>query len=584
MSNLQKRDNQCLVQIVETMYSRLPDDLQGRMVQAVDSMLGIGDNDTGRGQTITNWSQEAVNLYRLMGVDEAEIREKVGQRVESFLETGRSHGLSSGINGLPFLNGGDVSESTAIVTGDFQTRYNLDHFRNIKSLLGSFQSISYYDISLQEAFGLAAEIGDEGKAREACLHMIRLGKFDAAYKTAERLGDDRTLVNLGKLALVDFFDQYSPYGIHNATNRLWDAVESLKRVQGESKPIAAEMLYDLATEISSEGFIQGYVMTARTDDPGAVRDTILHYSLKALRSTGTLVERQPIDSVKVDFITRVEDGKYATAIRDLAHRVMETADRPDLDEVRKSLQAIGDTESLNAYAEELFEQRHDPQGYNPIMFYSQAIEFFKAAGNNDSVRRVIDATMTEGILDLDDGDYEFTLVPAMAEIGYTEGLNRVKALTSTAIVKYEEGDHHRYSWQRVAEKTEKALAGQSLREVDEIEASVPKDESLPDYVHKAQVEERRYTQSLEESRAKLTPESRRELIAQGTELLEQGDAWNAYICFKDSLHRQGLIQAGDMMLKQGDGLNARTPYMFASLLPQEDLSLPGGVETKLIEG
>lgn len=584
MSFLKRINSQKLgsIQTAETMYTRLPEDLQEKMTKAVDQMLDIGNGDNIRGQTITNWSKEAINLYRLMGINEAEIRKKVGSRLENFLQAGRRQKLPSNINKLPLFNEKE-SETTIIAAEDFQSKYDLNHFRNIKSLLGNFEETTHYGISLEAAFDLAAEIEDGEKAKEICSDMIRLNNIEAAYKTAEKLGDDETLINLGKLALVDFFDQYSPYGIHNATNKLWHAIESLKRVQGKLKPIAAEMLYDLAKEISSEEFIQEYINNARTDEPDELRDRILESSLKALRSTGTLIERLPIDSVKVDFITRVEDKRHAKEIRDLAHRIMETADRPDLSGVREALHAIGDTDSLHTYAKKIFEERHNnSERCNPIRFYSHAIAFFRAAGDNKAIKEVIDAAMNEGILNLNENDYEYNLVPTMVKIDYKEGLNRVN-LISKEMIKNAKEKYLKNAWQRIAEKTERALKNQPLEEIDKDKALIQEDKTLPNYIHNARAEERSYRESLEKSRNILTPETKQRLIAQGAELLKQGDEWNAYICFKDALHRQGLIQAGDMMLKKGNGLNAKIPYVFASLLSQEDTLLPGGIEEKLIE-
>ena len=585
MNEINPNQESDLVQITDTMYSNLPDDLRDRMIKATDQMLNIGDNDLQDNQILTDWSERAVDQYKLMGISEEKIAQKVNQRLENFLTSGRGHGLSSNMGDFKLLMASERNDSqSSAPANDFQAKYDIAHFRQIKLLLGEFDFFDTlsYRTSLRTAFNLAAKIGNHKKAFESYLHMIRLGNFETAYKTAEKMGDDRTLLNLGKLALTDFFDGKNGYH----ASYLHDTIESVKRIQGESKPEAEKMLYDLAMEISSPEFIR--MAAINTYDPFEeaythYSDNFTEYALRALRVTGELVERKPIDSGNVDFSTKITDEKYVAAIKDLTARIMSESLCPDLDEVRNGLQAIGDIDALNQYAEEVFEQRYDPQGYDPNRFYSQAFDFFKAAGNTQGMRKVIDAEMDEGIAELRSFDYELSIVPRLAEIGYTDRLKQIQSSIAHALTQYREQSHERDSWKNVGRKVENALAGKPLEIIDEIEALVPKDEVIPSYVRDAMIEEIRFRKSLEESRAKLTPESREQLVAQGYGFLEQGDSWNAYICFQDALHRKGLIEAGDKMIEQNNGLNAKTPYLFASMLPIEETALPQGIERKLIE-
>ncbi len=527
---------------IETMYSRLPSDIRSRIIKAADQMLDIGNADTWRGQHITDWSLRAAHIYRMIGLSEEELMQKINSRLDSFFAVGRASGLSA-----PIANILSAPKTLDIkLNCGFGQKYDLDRYSKIKLLLGSFpnEEKTYYTISLDAACSLASFIGNDERAFEAFVHMVRLSNFDAAYNTAEALGDDRGLLTLGKFALSEFFRTYH-------VNDLWNAIESVKRVQGGMKPEAEEMLYDLAMEITSPDFISNVERHAEE----------LHaYALKCLRSTGKLLRKKPIDSIKVDFITEVTDERCVAAIRDISRVIMGDS-RQDLDEVRLSLESIGDVDALNVYGEKIFRQRFDPQGYSASRFYSYAIDFFRSAGNMEGMKRVMEAELSEGLVDVDDIDYEIHLIPLALEIGDV-------ALLQKTI----EGNNR---LQHIARKV--------IQSGKQVELQADMQIVIAPYLRTALDEERKYRKILDETRAKLTSESQQKHIKLGYELLEKGDAWNAYIHFKDALCRKGLIEAGDMLLGQKKGLNAVTPYLFASLLPEDDSRLNLRIERKLLD-
>ena len=209
-----------LVQTMETMYSHLPDDLRERMIKAADQMLDIGNNDTCRGQHLTSFALDAINLYKLMGISEEVIRQKVTRRLDDFLAKGRNYNLSSGlkagIEGIRLLTEGarqlktpNGEEGLEIETGysDFQSKYNIARFRQLVSHLGIARTklISYYNTSLDDALNMASAIDDEKRTFEICVHALRLGQFEVLSKIKRLSDNERILINTGMLALVDFY-------------------------------------------------------------------------------------------------------------------------------------------------------------------------------------------------------------------------------------------------------------------------------------------------------------------------------------------------------------------------------------------
>ncbi|MBS3122363.1 hypothetical protein J4434_05785 [Candidatus Woesearchaeota archaeon] len=610
-----------LVQTMETMYSHLPDDLRERMIKAADQMLDIGNNDTCRGQHLTSFALDAINLYKLMGISEEVIRQKVTRRLDDFLAKGRNYNLSSGlkagIEGIRLLTEGarqlktpNGEEGLEIETGysDFQSKYNIARFRQLVSHLGIARTklISYYNTSLDDALNMASAIDDEKRTFEICVHALRLGQFEVLSKIKRLSDNERILINTGMLALVDFYDHYFHCGIHNSLQNLEYAIALFGQVQGALKSEASEMLYDLAMEISNEQFIKSYAESPLNVDPFSktmeesylnIEHSLIVCTLRALRATGTFVTKKK-DRLKTHYVTHVEDKRVVDAIKAIVekygHHIVEANDFSD--EVRMSLRAIGDVVKLNSLADLLFEHRKS----HPCRFYSESIDYFIASGNTEGVIKVIDAEMSEGLIKLEYSDYG-RLIPIMAKIGYTKGLRKAQAVARRKSLGIGIDSYKREEWKKALNEAKRALAGKSSEnsseernkdgEADETEKNkeseasspnAPNMSSIPSYMRKALDEERKYRERIDEIRADLTPRKKRRLIEEGYELLNRGKAWDAYNRFRDALYRRGLIEAGDKMLERGDGLNALRPYTFAALLPKEE-ELPAGERSVLLK-
>ncbi len=566
----------------DTMYSRLPDDLRGRVEVCAQQVLDIGKVDKLRGPGMTHWSQTGVNMMRLLGIDEEMIKQKVETRLDAMLGAGRSYGLSSGLDRMADWIKSNGIKDDAVMGPDFWSKYNLADINELKGRLcvdkqgiesrlrqsddiGIRLSLLSYTTCLDTAFNLAMDVEAFDKAQEAFLHILRLDDSERSYKCAEKLESDDALIKIGMLALVDFFN-----GKHrDSTNPLYYGIEALKRVQGDKKPLAEEMLYDLAMEIQKPEYAHMAAQVSRDDRPfqkvfEGFQASFKEYALRALRVIGELQKKVPLDSVKVDYRTKVTDPKVVSAVKILCEEMATWLPHGDLKEIRLGLESIGDTEALNRYGENIYKQMEGPETRRQTYFLGQAADYFMAAGNFERAQHAIDKLVDESsvLFSLS------SLIRKMKSVGYDQGLKNLYARKEKEMAQAQEDDKPRFK--EDLEMIQRVIDGGDIDRPNEAEMAVPYDVDMPGYVRSALVEEQRYIQTLARNAEEVDPDDIPGLISNGYKLMEEKDGWSAYQTFLQASYRKGLVEVADKYIEHNNGLNGRTMLMFAALLPKDE--------------
>lgn len=492
----------------------LPDvsaaELKTRMLEAVD----------GKFSGWSNWSVVAVGDYRLLGLSDAEIGARLAPSLDRFLAVGRVPGRSSradldSLRSLPPLD----------LAAPFEAKHGLGKVRALHADFGvdaskGYQSGSGLDYLLQ----IAGEVGDEDRWAEGAMRLVRLGRFEDLTKAAERRGDDALLLSAGSLALVDFLKN----GHHNA---VWYAIEALKRVRGALKPRAAELLHDLALALTSPQMLAWAGDSAKS---------FMEYAVKALRGTGRLVARRNEDSVKVDFLSVVEEPRFADALQALSIAALE---KGSYEEAYKGLAAAGDVAKLREIVSGMLARAAAGE-----RFYVNGglRDGLRLAGMNDELKALGEAFLVYGEKHessyggaQEDAGEMFSAAGDAAGVARARAALEARQLGRRAIQGFE------YSVNKAVEWLPADAKGWS-----------------PD----SRQERDRCANELAEIRKTTTEAERKTYAQEGWELLAKGDAWNAHRAFLQALDRRGLIAAGDALLKANNGLNAWKPYLYASLL------------------
>jgi len=487
----------------------LPEGLRSKLIEAGFKMAKTGG--------LTGWTSTGIEILRALNTPEELIQEIAAERVEQFLDVGRTEGLSA--VDVPFYSAEPNGSA-----GTFFEKYLAAY----QPLSDAFQLTKPFSVSsrrwgelgylkqLDYAHQLAATVDDHSRTPELFTQALRLKAYDSATKIAADGKDDRALITVGMLALSDYYRS----GGHGNSNRVWDAIDALKRVQGEGKAEAKAILTDLAKTL----------MAQESED-------LATSVLRALRATGTLVGLRPEDSVKVDFITEVKDKKIQQLIR-------EVIDRSPLiptDELQQAWLAMGDKGAMASFAEAKLQEGR----------FKDSVKLSLAAGDKASAKKAMDAWI--GSDKADPYDFEFLIPRFLQLIGDREGLLRSKALCE------------KNGYEVAVKRIDEALSGQAIKPLLG-EVILPVDQ--PGRAGSLDSEIVDMQRTLGDILAKSTPKSRREAANEGAKALKAGDSWSAFQSFLDALDLNGLVAAGDLAVKQNDEIKAAGPYIAAAILAE----------------
>lgn len=317
-----------------TLLSRLPEDLKELMKSALIQKAGIITVGRSPRTSITSYSLDALMQLKVSGLmSEGEIRKVAEELLDHSLGF-----LRKRINGSQELLATFARLGQRLALPDHSTpesygrsrvfteKYNLNSFLEVHRLQSKNESPNTISlgIGLGQDFKIAKAMQDGERAKESILFMLVLGRYEDATKVAVELNDDAALIQIGMLSLSKYFLPTSAHYFYG--NRLYDAIEALKQVQGPLRPKAQEILKDLAHTIASpehikevaaylggerhkDLFSKGFGAPApRTPEENMVvaEKSLLGYAVKSMRSTGTLFAAWQNHNHLI-FINKVED-------------------------------------------------------------------------------------------------------------------------------------------------------------------------------------------------------------------------------------------------------------------------------------
>jgi hypothetical protein len=564
--------------------SDLPEDIRSRMIAAHRGKLDVGKGDRIRGQIMTHWNVDGVRNLQLSGMSAMEVRQLVRERLDAFYRESRTLRLqnenadmSSAWAKLPSTDrSGDVEPGGL---RNFMGAYNLKAVAEMKARAGgrSWDTVKelYYSGSLGDAFELARSVGDQDLQAEALRLILNFHNWEEARNAAEKLGSDDALLMIAKLELTDFLARSGNNPHH--PNHIWNVIETLKRVQGPRKAEAELMLWDLARELSSKEFSRDMARVGYSEE--RLAENFDGYILRALRSMGTLVSREPIDSIKWNFRTQVSDPAVIGAIQKKVDRMM--AENPwtrDYEEIWESLEAIGDRERLERYGDLILslKTRPEAQKWNPVRFDHNARNFYMAGGHREKARALIRADLAKAVAESDDHDLSYALPRQALKMNDRQLLSEIR---SALVQKVESGEQKAGggNWSYHLEKFDELVEEGLPKRQAHVETDLQRIDRFLDDVAKSEESMR---EMLEGAKAS-SPEARAQAKAEAESILaKSGDLWQAYIQFAKARDREGLIRVADRMIETGNAFHAGHPLLAAALLPATK-SLPAGAPAAL---
>ncbi len=392
-------------------------DIRGKLLRAADGMLNI---NKGQGN-ITDWSVQAVYLYRELGLPEDAIRERVQERLRDFFAIGSQLGVGTKQKYKPPQTFRPLSAEEQ----KFSTKYGLREFFSLHVQSGAEDidttttNLVFYKGSLGIAHQLANLIHDSELLETVVFHAIQTNSGEASRAAAE--GHPKSLLNVGLMSLARFFYSVgSPYRIYD----LDEAIESLQRVQGHEKATAEELLRDLVEVVTSEVFFERVTPYVTNSRPSEVRSSIYRSALTALRITGELEYTYQLDSARMAYVTVVTSAESIRRIVKLTDKILAETKQFDSDnldedlynEVLMTLEAANLKEKLE-YIAEIFRQHNNPD---------MAVAFYGAARNQKRVEGIIHEQMQEPVKKLVGNQLIYYWIPALVRLRATEFLNEVQ--------------------------------------------------------------------------------------------------------------------------------------------------------------
>ena len=536
---------------MESLLSSASPEIQALYLQAIDGSLGLDkDND----QLVAGFTSNSILYYRLLGLSQRETEEKVRAAIEKQLEYGVQKGYEAPANFNMLISSTENREHVKLQQSDgftelvesitperFFDKYKISRYQELNgqaciNLAYEHRSSKVDDyLPLHDCFALASKIGAFDLMNRIEIQLLRFGDFEGLIKAADAARQDKCLVELAHLLMADFFD---PRRGNYYTNYVWSAIDALQRVRGPEKYQANEMLKDLAALLATPELAQRIVFNREdvNSDPEQrkaeltrTRSHLIDYAFYALRQTGIHLASAPIDSIKTDFVTKV--------------------DNPDIVEEVQKLWLIVQKEklSLGSYAfpclvacgifEPLREEadRECREGEEGACSYINALEIYAAIGDQVSFEIVIEHCQRTGIFDRMQ-EYALRRIREYRKI--LEGEIR------TYPIRFSDGGY---------------VMSDDLDQDPDILALQYKIKR-----------EREMAEEYLTARITLNPEARLELILQGNQFLQEKDYWRAHVTFNKALYKPGLVQAAEGLLSQKNAINAFKPLDCAVCLPDED--------------
>jgi hypothetical protein len=533
--------------------ARLPGaspEIRAYYLQATDGCLGL---DAVNNRLVAGHTSRSILIYRLLGLSQREIENKVRVAIEKQLEYGVRNGYEAP---TPFnvplsspegrevanLQRGE-SEPELIAPMTLQRFFNKYELSKHQQLIEQASIPPAYHIQsgkardylpLHDCFALASKIEAHDLMLRVETQLLRIGDFEGLIRLADAARQDGVLIKLAHLLMADFFD---PRRGGYYTNYIWQSINALQRVCGCQKFKANEMLKDIAALLAKQDLSEKIVLSSRNAENSPeqlqreltlTRMQLLNYAFFALRQTGKHVASTSIDSIKTDFVTEVVDQETIEEVR----KLWQMAQKEKLTSANYAfpcLVACGIYEPLREEAVRKCSKDKDAK-----RAYIQALEIYAGIGDRVAFDEAINYCKTSGIFDRMTSREHRAL--SMFEKILDEGIR------TYPIYRFDD----RYVRSDYLAPNSDILALNGMIEEE-----------------RAQVE--RYLLA----RSTLKPDARLELIRRGKQLLEKRNYWDAFETFSEALHKPGVVQAAAGLISQKNAFQAFRPLNCAICLPDE---------------
>lgn len=344
------------------------------------------------------WTFPALDVLRAVESDPKETREFVREAIHAYIKRAPRRQTENLLGTSPVLqfpksDDADINHGELLVT--FTEKYGLKKFANITERIfaeilppeytsrGVYHAdwdFNFSALALGEAFRAAFEVGLQDEAATILRLMVIHEKFNDLGNAAELMGSDHLLYQTGLYMLSKFyFDQQHRYYY----NKLWDAIETLKRVRSpEMRAKVRELMIAMTYDIMSPEFEVKLLEQYKGDraEMKAHMGVLASNLLRGLRSSGDVLYLVAEDSIKVDVVTQSNDPRLREAVRYvLAYNEKEQAKHISDAEEIAALQTTHDKEELLKRGHKLLSQSSP----------GRAVDFFAAAGDYERTVQIL---------------------------------------------------------------------------------------------------------------------------------------------------------------------------------------------------
>jgi hypothetical protein len=509
---------------------RLPSNLRKKVIDMrISQIENLTRNDS---------MKFLVKELRYLGADESRIASVATKKIQAILEEGRSHGLMAMPDKPLFLAAGELnlqaqqSESNKEITKhDFLEKYNLAFFRDLyrerfSHKMANWSNEYEYKTKVADSFAVAAMIQNKPLLVECFIHLARMGELWTAGRLAVDSGEEDIAYQIVMMELAKCF---LPENGRTNLNDLGTAIDTLRKMK-KTRDRAFNVLIDIARK-QMEGPFESYKT---------------HYALDALLATRDEESPATMNSVTRKLLTEVVDKILAHSERDF-----------EIENSLKALEWLGDKERVQKYADKIKSKSHLEGG----KLFQERVLYLQSLSQINEINKMIRPYITLKI-NFDDDESMVKRVRAieyrvLKNISDRADFEKLKAMAEEGL-KHEKNVQPYVSqgWQRILEKVERVLQGQSLQE------------KAPDHDDNLLIA--RITDNPEDFHLREESRARRHIdkILAGQESLGSASSQNRPRLFQAiySLDAKEVLRLADEFTRQRDFQNAGDGYLYGAIL------------------
>lgn len=311
---------------------------------------------------MSSWSLSALDVFLALDEDPTQARELVRTAIHKWLNRSPGQRRLPSSNILSRLDFQPMIEAPTT----FSAKYQLEKYAGFRqrilsdilppeyALQGAYTADYQFQFSALNGdtiFRLAYELDLHEEMQSIISVLLIHDQFEKVAGAAQLINDDGILYRTGLYMLANFY-----YGTPSPfyPNKLWDAIETLKRVRQPEMRLKVQRLFiDLAQDIMSPEFAQKLSILGTQEKVDVYLNRSLENVLRALSSAGeNVLFLRPEDSIKVEYVT----SSTSAELRSVIHRVLALIEKREIilidGEIAAALQTTDDSKELRRRAEQ----------------------------------------------------------------------------------------------------------------------------------------------------------------------------------------------------------------------------------------